>query len=191
MRKILLVVSLMLSAAAVSAQTPTPVPTFTPTLVPPTPTFTPVPTNTPTPTAVPTYSPMQEVVIRTQLIAAGNRAKCGQFGRPDGCASADLSSNGCVPTSISVYVGLQPGDTGYTLFNTQLVESCQIFTQDAAGQAALQREANNRRLAEDFLKSKGYASVDFKARWLLFTGRDSVCATPSPAGLGLGTGCGP
>jgi hypothetical protein len=189
MRKILIAAALLLMASGAYAQTATP---------------TPIPTSTPTPTPIPTYSPGQENVIRNTLVPAANRAKCASYAQPicplvgaDAslcCNATHLAAAGCVPTSIAVYVGLKPGDAGYTMFNSPLVETCQTFPSTAAGQAAVDREAANRRFADDYLRAQSFGSADFKARWLVLnqTVRDNLCTGSSPTvGLGLAAGCSP
>lgn len=79
------------------------------------------------------YTATQSNNIRTILIPEANRRKCSQYGGlPATCTAVQLTANGCV-TRVA---------------RTLTVETCSIWTQDAAGEQGFLQEQENRRLVE-------------------------------------------
>lgn len=77
-----------------------------------------------------TYTAGQSTAIQSQLIPKYNADHCQKFGLGSGCISADLVSGGCQ----------------VTIVKTIVLDSCTIFTQDAAGEALFLKEAANQAL---------------------------------------------
>ena len=75
-----------------------------------------------------TYTAAQSTQIQNRLIPKYNAEHCAQFALPSTCTSSDLTTAGCVARTV----------------RTLVLDSCTIFTSNAAGeQAFLQETANN------------------------------------------------
>lgn len=73
------------------------------------------------------YTAGQSTAIQSQLIPRYNTDHCTRFGLAPSCSSAELVSAGCTTQTV----------------RTIVFDSCTVFTQDAAGEAAFLKEVAN------------------------------------------------
>ena len=135
-----------------------------------------------------TYTTAQDNRIQGAIIKNYNRRHCARFGRNEGCGSNNLVNNGCVQVSVCTAAGLKVGSSKCNDWSTEFVESCTIFTQDAAGQAAYAKEILNQAIANEYATIKASEATDFCIAWdtLNNSAQNAQCAA-----LGLGNGCRP
>lgn len=139
-----------------------------------------------------TYTAQQDTAVQTRLIPAVNRAKCQAYGRPDNCVTADLTGR-CIVRSVCQAANLKTGSAACTAWSTEFVESCVIFTQNAAGEAAYLKEKANKGMVDDFLSTYTLETKDYCVAWDLMSpsAQSTHCTTAPPAGLGLPSNCRP
>lgn len=121
-----------------------------------------------------TYTAGQSTAVQTTLIPKYNRASCAKFNLPATCTSAQLVSAGCTVKTVK----------------TVIVDSCTIFTLDAAGEQAFHQETHNQKLADIFFQSSSIDSTDFCTTFKAMTvgQQNAVCAAMVPP---LTAGCTP
>jgi len=76
----------------------------------------------------------QDTTIQTRLIPLVNTANCTRYGRAPGCTSANLVTGGCVAVA----------------FPSKNLNTCTIYTADAAGETVFLQDELNQRLVDRF-----------------------------------------
>ncbi len=132
------------------------------------------------------FTAEQDTLIQTRLVPAYNRMHCAQYNRSAGCTSANLVSSGCVVRSLCTALGLPPAGAACTTLAGLNVESCVIYTANAAGEDLLLQELLSQDFARIYLESRNHARADFAAAFAAASGanQNSACTA-----IGLASGC--
>lgn len=117
-----------------------------------------------------THTSPQSTSIQNRLIPRYNTAHCARFSLGASCTSANLVTAGCVAVVVK----------------TLTVESCTIFTSNAAGEAAFAQETGDQKFADIFFQTESQERVIFDAALEAAnqTQKDNICAI-----LSLPSGC--
>lgn len=112
-----------------------------------------------------TFTAAQSTAIQNRLIPNYNANHCAQFGLGSSCTSANLVTAGCVVKTFG------PVAVAIT------IDSCTIFTSNAAGEQSFHQERLNQSLVDSFNQR---TSTDESARNTAYAGanqtsKDAVC----------------
>lgn len=120
------------------------------------------------------YTAGQSNGIRTIVIPRYNAEHCAKVGLGAGCTTAQLVAAGCVVQTVRTFV----------------IDSCTIFTQDAAGESAYLKEAANQGVLAAYNRSirndnESYQAAEcWRFKSLNQTQQDAECSLRA-----LGPGC--
>jgi hypothetical protein len=116
------------------------------------------------------HTTAQSNVIQGTLIPTHNRTHCTSFGLPGTCTSAQLVTAGCTVKT----------------FKTVTIESCVIFTSDAAGEAAFLQEFVDQKLVDGFNQQ---LAEDVNLSCAAFKAASTANQNSACTAVGRPTGC--
>lgn len=119
-----------------------------------------------------TYTAGQDTTIQTRLIPLVNTANCARFGQVPGCSSANLVTGGCVAVA----------------FPSKSMNTCTIYTTNAAGEATFLQDELNQRLVDRFTGLNAGDAVSF---FTACQGRTLAQQNQICVDAGLASGCNP